>query len=513
MSRNLFSIRMYLALMIIATSLLGTSVLAQGAAVVRVDPSTSLAQVNDRVNLPIKIENVASVTAFEIHLSFDPAVLEVVEVTNGGFIAPDFPVQNVFDNTAGTIDYAVAQLNRAAAQGSGTLLTIVFRAKANGSSTVNLRSIPTAAGGLLLADENGASVQASWVSGAVTVGSGTTAAAPTVTPLAATSVTPAPVTATLTPTVAAPQTAAVVRIDPASISVNANDAFNILVKVDNATNLSAFEMHLSFDANQLEVTRLINGGFLAADIVAQNTFSNTAGTIDYAISQNVRPASQGSGTLLTIVFRAKSAGTSSIVSRSVTTAPDGLLLSDSNGRVLPDTWASGSVKVNSTSTPTPTPATTSRIHVVRFGEWLYCIGRAYAVDPMAIARTNGITWWPYIIFPGQQLTIPYDAWVDMPASGTICQPQFSVLPAATATAVPVTSTPATVVPTAIVATVYPLTATPVPSSACRVVHVVRSGETLYRIGILYGISYTEIARVNQISNAWLIYAGQQLCIP
>jgi len=188
----------------------------------------------------------------------------------------------------------------------------------------------------------------------------------------------------------------------------------------------------------------------------------------------------------------------------------GLLLSDSNGMVLPATWTSGNVTVKD-------PVQT-RIHVVRLGEWLYCIGRAYSVDPMAIAQANGVRWWPYIIFPGQQLTIPNVTWVDMPPSGPICQAQFSapvlpILPPPTtipATVIPVTVVPAT---TTIPVTVSPPSATPVAPSACRAVYVVRPGDTMYRIGVSYGISYADIARVNQISNPRLIYVGQRLCIP
>ncbi len=537
MSRNLFSIRIYLALIIIATSLIGTSVLAQGATVVRVDPPTSSAQVNGGVNLPIKIDNISNFTAFELHLSFDPSVLEVVGITNGGFIAADFVAQNVFDNTAGTIDYAVAQMNRAPAQGSGTLLNIAFRAKANGNSTLALRGTPASPSGLLLSDLNGMAIQASWVGGSVNVGSGSTPASPTavtpnaitptpVTPTAVTpnAITPTPVTPTgvtptavtptaIAPTAAIPQSLAVVRIDPSAISVNANDVFNLFVKIDNAANLSAFELHLSFDANILEVKELINGGFVFADVAAQNTFNNSAGTIDYAIAQNSRPPSKGSGILLTIAFRAKSAGTSSVTLRNM---QSGLLLSDANGMVLPATWTSGNVTVKGAPVQT-------RIHVVRLGEWLYCIGRAYSVDPMAIAQANGVRWWPYIIFPGQQLTIPNVTWVDMPPSGPICQAQFSapvlpVLPPPTtipATVIPVTVVPVTVVPatTTIPVTVNPPSATPVAPSACRAVYVVRPGDTMYRIGVSYGISYADIARVNQISNPRLIYAGQRLCIP
>ncbi len=531
MSRNLFFIRIYLALIILATSLVGTSALAQGATVVRVDPAASSAQIGDVVNLPVKVDNITNFTAFEIHLSFDPNVLEVTGITNGGFIAADFVAQNVFDNAAGTIDYAVAQMNRAPVQGSGTLLTIAFRAKSVGTSTLTVRATQAAPSGLLLSDQNGMAIQASWVSGTVNVGSGPTSIPPTATPP-----TPVPPTATpsatlpptaipstttpstaipptatpsapVTPTTTVPQTSASVRIDPAAINANVNDAFNLFVKIDNAAKLSAFELHLSFDAGKLEVSGLTNGGFIAADIVAQNTFSNTAGTIDYAIAQKDRPLSQGSGTLLTIAFRAKAAGGPSRVDlRGAPTAPSGLLLSDNNGMALPAIWTPGSVTVSQGTTPPPVTNSILGTHTVQWGEWLYCIGRAYGVSPWAIAETNGVTWWPYIIYPGQRLTIPNVRWIDMPSTGPICKPQFTIPPQVIT---PPTPTPVVTV----VVTTAPPTATPVPPSTCRAVYVVQPGDTLYRIGVRYGVSYVEIARVNQISNSWLIYVGQRLCIP
>jgi LysM repeat protein len=188
-------------------------------------------------------------------------------------------------------------------------------------------------------------------------------------------------------------------------------------------------------------------------------------------------------------------------------ASQGLLLANTNGMALPATWSAGNVTVKAVSQQ-------ERIHVVKFGEWLYCIGRAYGVSPWAIAETNGIRWWPYIIFPGQKLTIPNVPWVDSPSSGPVCQAQFSapVLPVLSPTTIPVTVVPTTVV-TAVPVTPQPTSVVTVPSSACRAYYVVRRGDTLYRIGVSFGVSYTEIARVNQISNARLIYAGQTLCIP
>jgi LysM repeat protein len=59
----------------------------------------------------------------------------------------------------------------------------------------------------------------------------------------------------------------------------------------------------------------------------------------------------------------------------------------------------------------------------------------------------------------------------------------------------------------------PVPATPLPPYSCRATYVVNRGDTLYSIGRMYGVSYAEIARVNQLPNARLIYVGQRLCIP
>jgi LysM repeat protein len=76
-----------------------------------------------------------------------------------------------------------------------------------------------------------------------------------------------------------------------------------------------------------------------------------------------------------------------------------------------------SVLLISTNTPTGTLAGTPPytltsshpdvlgIHVLRGGEWLYCIGRTYRVLPSAIANVNGHRS-PYVIVPGQKLTVP-----------------------------------------------------------------------------------------------------------
>lgn len=111
------------------------------------------------------------------------------------------------------------------------------------------------------------------------------------------------------------------------------------------------------------------------------------------------------------------------------------------------------------------------IYTVQLGDRLFSIARIYNVNPYAIATANNIQP-PYLIYPGQKLTIP---------SGT-----------------PVTPVPGQ---------------TPAPSPGCSKTYVVRRGDNLFRISLTTGVSQAQIAAANGITNFSLIYVGQKLCIP
>lgn len=117
---------------------------------------------------------------------------------------------------------------------------------------------------------------------------------------------------------------------------------------------------------------------------------------------------------------------------------------------------------------TPPPGVT--IHVVQRGETLFDIARAHGLTIQALAELNNIAN-PNSIFVGQRLLVP---------SGD------SVTAAPTA-AVQLTPTP--------------------------VFHVVRGGETLFRIAQRYGVTVNALASANGISDPSLIYSGQRLLIP
>jgi putative chitinase len=117
----------------------------------------------------------------------------------------------------------------------------------------------------------------------------------------------------------------------------------------------------------------------------------------------------------------------------------------------------------------PAAACGPRVHIVRYGETLFSIGRWYGVNPWTIANVNGLVN-PNYIYPGQRLSIP----------GTACY-------------------------------------TPPPQTCYNCGYgrgyVVRYGDTLSTIAWRHGVDMWSIAQANGIYNLNHIYAGQYLVIP
>ena len=136
---------------------------------ISIKTSGASVRVGDTVQTLLTVENIADLTAFESHLSFDANALEVLELTNGGFLKADYVVQSTFDNVAGTIDYALAQISQPPAHGSGTLLIVILRAKAPGEASVRFRETPAAPEGALFSDSNGMAIQISLIDGMINI--------------------------------------------------------------------------------------------------------------------------------------------------------------------------------------------------------------------------------------------------------------------------------------------------------------------------------------------------------
>lgn len=108
---------------------------------------------------------------------------------------------------------------------------------------------------------------------------------------------------------------------------------------------------------------------------------------------------------------------------------------------MPSPTSTGTTTETPTAIVTPTPTRRSfGTHVVRAGETLYCLGRAYGVEPKIIAEVNGLPA-DARLSTGQALSIPDARWADIPA-GKWCAAQagvqslYAVMPTWTPTAWP-----------------------------------------------------------------------------
>jgi hypothetical protein len=144
----------------------------QPQAVLRVSPSSSRVSVGRTTTVSLVIEQVSGLYGTQIHLRFDPAIVEVVDadsahegvqVEQGTLPQPDFVVQNAADNITGTVDYAATQLKPSKpGEGQGAVLRLTFLAKQVGVSPIQIEEF-------LLADTAGASIGATSQNGVIRV--------------------------------------------------------------------------------------------------------------------------------------------------------------------------------------------------------------------------------------------------------------------------------------------------------------------------------------------------------
>lgn len=108
-------------------------------------------EINEEIKVDVMIDNSPAVYGADIRLSYDPAVLEVldadpdaegVQVQNGEFInaKKSFVLANRAENAKGVATYALSLLNPApSAEGSGAISAVKFRAKAPGQTAIRIQ--------------------------------------------------------------------------------------------------------------------------------------------------------------------------------------------------------------------------------------------------------------------------------------------------------------------------------------------------------------------------------------
>lgn len=199
------------------------------------------------------------------------------------------------------------------------------------------------------------------------------------------------------------------------------------------------------------------------------------------------------------------------------------------------------------STSAITFAQTNTTHTVSSGETLATIAQKYNVDWYALANLNGIVN-PNLIYVGQVLIIPTEGTgaggtppTNGAVPGTIVRYYVRVADTLSNIAVQYCTTVAAIANASginIYAPIYPGQSLYIPVGYCypngpvygypphdRPVvtyppqhhhgtrYIVRAGDTLYRIGAIFGVNIYRIAEANGILNLNHIYRGQTLIIP
>ena len=106
---------------------------------------TTSVRVGDTFTVHVNAEKITDLAGWQFDLTFNPDVLEAVEVSEGDFLKTSggttFFQQETIDNTIGEITGLTAALiSEGGVTGTGTLLSITFKAKAGGESQIDLRN-------------------------------------------------------------------------------------------------------------------------------------------------------------------------------------------------------------------------------------------------------------------------------------------------------------------------------------------------------------------------------------
>ena len=101
--------------------------------------------IGDTFTFDVRAENVSGLAGWQFDIAFDHALLEAIDVSEGGFLKTDgestFFQQGRIDNTAGKITgLKSARLSDSGVSGSGNVLQIKFKAKSHGETRVALQN-------------------------------------------------------------------------------------------------------------------------------------------------------------------------------------------------------------------------------------------------------------------------------------------------------------------------------------------------------------------------------------
>jgi general secretion pathway protein D len=118
---------------------------ATPAAQLRFDPPSVTMKPGDKTTLGLSVSNVTDLYSIPLLIHYNPAVVQVEEVRNGGFLSGGTQeiaiVQRIDEQRGEVIISATRQPNTPGVNGTGTLLGIVVRAVAPGNTVLQILQV------------------------------------------------------------------------------------------------------------------------------------------------------------------------------------------------------------------------------------------------------------------------------------------------------------------------------------------------------------------------------------
>jgi len=252
------------------------------------DPTTQQVDVGAEFSLQLQAQDVTQLFGVAIEIVYNSTLLEVSKVTAGDFLGKDVIFFSMSEG--GSVNIAVSKkAGDSPADGTGTLAVIQFKAKAKGEANVSIRKET-----IELRQNDGSPIPDV---DALTVGVAQV-------------------------TVGKPSAIA---ISPTDYSAQIGEQFTLNVVVSNILNLFGASFELQFDSKVLEVVEAKQGDFLGDDVI----FFDISGKDAHSIAITRKAGMEGvdgSGTIASVTFVAKSTGATNIAINPAT-----MQLTDANG--------------------------------------------------------------------------------------------------------------------------------------------------------------------------------------
>ncbi|MBN1558872.1 T9SS type A sorting domain-containing protein [candidate division KSB1 bacterium] len=277
-------------------------------------PAAQQVDVGTELNVAISLRDLPGGTpenvmkSFSIIVDFNPALLEVMSLTEGTFLTAfgSTWAWSEFDNIAGTAKFDDALLSTPFAYGSGTLFTIRFRAKASGtvSFVYNKEDL-----------RDGTNYPLAYDTETGTVFSGD----------------------------------AHLYIDPDHTALGGpGEECTIAAKIRNGFNIRGIKIILTFDPTRVELVSVTNGSFMRPP--GYNTFASHSiaeGKVEYneSILTPANVGVQGEGTMFSVRFRALANGFTPVVYKTMGGDYDKTQLTNVQNQYLDYTHEDGEIEI------------------------------------------------------------------------------------------------------------------------------------------------------------------------